>query len=73
VRLIVDTCVFIWIASARHRLSPVAADLLADPQNQVLVCARRTLRLALAAPGRSPGLQPWMPCRQPVRGDPILI
>jgi len=62
VRLIVDTCVFVWIASARHRLSPVAADLLADPQHQVLVSAASAWEIGIKhALGRLPlpqGLSP---------------
>ena len=38
-RLILDTCTFIWVASAEHRLSQVARDLITDPDNEVLVSA----------------------------------
>jgi len=38
-RLILDTCAFIWVASAEHRPSQVARDLITDPDNEVLVSA----------------------------------
>ena len=61
-RLIVDTCVFLWIASAKHRLSRPAADLIADPENQVLLSAASAWEIGIKhALGRLPlplGLAP---------------
>jgi PIN domain nuclease of toxin-antitoxin system len=38
-RLILDTCTFLWLASAPPRLSRLAADLIADPENEALFSA----------------------------------
>jgi len=40
--LLLDTCVFLWLADERHRLSPTATALLEDPAN--------TLRLHQISP-----------------------
>ena len=54
-RLILDTCTFIWAASAEHRLSQVARDLITDPDNEVLVSAAAAWEIGIKhALGRLP-------------------
>ena len=54
-RLILDTCTFIWVASAEHRLSQVARDLITDPENDVLVSAATAWEIGIKhALGRLP-------------------
>lgn len=61
-RLILDTCTFLWVASAEHRLSPLSRDLIADPENQILVSAATAWEIGVKhALGRLPlpqGLTP---------------
>jgi PIN domain nuclease of toxin-antitoxin system len=46
-RLILDTCTFLWVASAEHRLSEVARDLITDPDNQALVSAASSWEIGI--------------------------
>jgi len=39
VKIILDTCTFLWLASADHRLSPLARELISDPGNEVFFSA----------------------------------
>jgi PIN domain nuclease of toxin-antitoxin system len=38
-KLILDTCTFLWLASAEHRLSSTAVELIRDPDHRVLLSA----------------------------------
>lgn len=38
-KLILDTCTFLWLTSAEHRLSETAATLIRNPDHQVLLSA----------------------------------
>lgn len=54
-KLILDTCTFLWVASAEHRLSRLARELIADPDNQVLVSAASAWEIGVKhALGRLP-------------------
>ncbi len=61
-KLIIDTCTFLWLASAEHRLSATAAALIKDPSNQVLLSAASAWEIGVKhALGRLPlpqGLRP---------------
>ncbi len=60
-KLILDTCTFLWLASAEHRLSP-AAELIQDSGNALLLSAASAWEIAVKqALGRLPlpqGLAP---------------
>jgi len=62
VKLILDTCTFLWLASAEHRLSRTAVELIRDPGNQVLLSAASAWEICIKhALGRLPlpqGLTP---------------
>ena len=59
---ILDTCTFLWLASAPSRLSSLAADLIAEPENEALVSAVSAWEIGVKhALGRLPlpqGLSP---------------
>lgn len=38
-KIILNTCPFLWLASADHRLSPLARELISDPGNEVFFSA----------------------------------
>lgn len=61
-RLIIDTCTFLWLASADHQLSPTAVALICDPDNEVLLSAASSWEIGVKhALGRLPlprGLAP---------------
>jgi len=38
-RLILDTCTFLWLASVPTRLSRLAVDLIANPENEAMLSA----------------------------------
>lgn len=61
-KLILDTCTFLWLASAEHRLSATAVDLIRDPNNRVLLSAASAWEIGIKhALGRLPlpqGLAP---------------
>ena len=61
-RLIIDTCTFLWLTSADHHLSPTAATLIRDPDNEVLLSAASSWEIGVKhALGRLPlprGLAP---------------
>ena len=38
-KLILDTCTFLWLASAEHRLTDTAVALIRDPDHKVLLSA----------------------------------
>jgi PIN domain nuclease of toxin-antitoxin system len=38
-KLLLDTCTFLWIASGDDKLSPDAAKLFSDPLNEVYLSA----------------------------------
>jgi len=47
VRLLLDTCTFLWIASGSTQLSRRAAQLFADPANEVFLSAVSAWEIAL--------------------------
>jgi PIN domain nuclease of toxin-antitoxin system len=47
VRLLLDTCTFLWIAEDSPRLSGRAADLCSDPQNSVYLSAVTAWEIAV--------------------------
>lgn len=61
-KLILDTCTFLWLASAEHRLSETAAALIRNPDNEVLLSAVSAWEIGVKhALGRLPlpqGLSP---------------
>jgi PIN domain nuclease of toxin-antitoxin system len=61
-KLILDTCTFLWLASAEHRLSAAAVELIRDPDNPVLLSAASAWEIGIKhALGRLPlprGLAP---------------
>jgi len=46
VRLLLDTCAFLWLAGGGQSLSRVAADAIRDPSNQVFLSAVSTWEIA---------------------------
>ena len=46
-RLILDTCTFLWLASAEHRLSETARARIADPANEVFLSAVSAWEIAV--------------------------
>lgn len=46
-RLILDTCTFLWLASAEHRLSETARTRIADPANEVFLSAVSAWEIAV--------------------------
>jgi PIN domain nuclease of toxin-antitoxin system len=79
-RLILDTCTFIWVASAEHRLSGLARDLITDSDNEVLVSAASAWEIGVKhALGRLPLPQGQSPAafipeaRSRHRLDPLPI
>ncbi len=38
-KLLLDTCTFVWLASVEGRLSRVAAEMFSDPENEVYLSA----------------------------------
>jgi PIN domain nuclease of toxin-antitoxin system len=61
-KLILDTCTFLWLASAEHRLSATAVELIRDPDHRVLLSAVSAWEIGIKhALGRLPlpqGLSP---------------
>ena len=61
-RLILDTYTFLWLASAPTRLSRLAVDLIADPENEAMLSAVSAWEIGVKhALGRLPlpqGLSP---------------
>jgi PIN domain nuclease of toxin-antitoxin system len=55
VRLLLDTCTFLWIVSGAPDLSPTARELFVDPDNDVYLSAVSVWEIALKhAAGRLP-------------------
>jgi PIN domain nuclease of toxin-antitoxin system len=46
-KLLVDTCTFLWIVSGADDLSPVVADAVRDPANDVYLSAASSLEIAV--------------------------
>lgn len=46
-RLLLDTCTFLWAVGASDQLSPVAAKLLTDPDNDVYLSAISAWEIAV--------------------------
>jgi PIN domain nuclease of toxin-antitoxin system len=46
-KLLVDTCTFLWIVSGAEDLSPVVADAVRDPANDVYLSAASSLEIAV--------------------------
>jgi PIN domain nuclease of toxin-antitoxin system len=46
-KLLLDTCTFLWIVTADEALSPAARDLFADPANDVFLSAVSAWEIAL--------------------------
>lgn len=54
-KLILDTCTFLWLASAEHRLSAAAVELIRDPGNRILLSAASAWEIGIKhALGRLP-------------------
>ncbi len=54
-KLILDTCTFLWLASAEHRLSATAVELIRDPDHRVLLSAASAWEISIKhALGRLP-------------------
>jgi PIN domain nuclease of toxin-antitoxin system len=54
-KLILDTCTFLWLASAEHRLSAAAVELIRDPDNRILLSAASAWEIGIKhALGRLP-------------------
>ena len=59
VRLLLDTCTFLWVASGAPDLSVRARDLFTDPDNEVFLSAVSAWEIALKhAAGRLPLPEP---------------
>jgi PIN domain nuclease of toxin-antitoxin system len=62
VKLILDTCTFLWLVSAEHRLSALAAESITNPDNRVFFSAASAWEVGVKhALGRLPlplGLAP---------------
>jgi PIN domain nuclease of toxin-antitoxin system len=55
VRILLDTCTFLWIGSGSERLSREARDLFGDPSNEVWLSAASAWEIAVkSALGRLP-------------------
>jgi len=46
VRLLVDTCTFLWMVADPDRLSPAAASMLVEPEHEVLLSAASCWEIA---------------------------
>ncbi|MEI9963725.1 MAG: type II toxin-antitoxin system VapC family toxin [Caulobacteraceae bacterium] len=58
-RLLLDTHVALWAVTLHPRLSPKAADLIADPDNEILVSVASLWEIAIKhAQARRPGDMP---------------
>jgi len=47
VRLVLDTCTFLWLVTDDSSLSPMARSLIVDPDNEVLLSAVSTWEIAV--------------------------
>jgi PIN domain nuclease of toxin-antitoxin system len=72
VRLLLDTCTFLWIAEGSPKLSTTAQDLFRDPDNQVFLSAVSAWEIAIKyAAGKLPLPEPpehFVPSRRMVHG-----
>jgi PIN domain nuclease of toxin-antitoxin system len=55
VKLLLDTCTFLWIVAGADELSPIVADAVRHPDNEVYLSAASALEIAVKhARGRLP-------------------
>jgi PIN domain nuclease of toxin-antitoxin system len=78
VRLLLDTCTFLWLLADAADLSPRARELIADPANEVFLSAASTWEIAIKhAIGRLPLPAPpdrFIPEQREAHGvDPLAI
>jgi PIN domain nuclease of toxin-antitoxin system len=76
VRLLLDTCTFLWLAGGATSLSPAAADLIRDPANEVCLSAVSVWEIATKyRNGRLPLPEPpdrLIPTERDLRGVTAL-
>jgi len=72
VRLLLDTCTFLWLTGGGRKLSPPAASAIANPSNDVLLSAVSVWEIALKyRAGKLPLPEPpdrLIPARRQTRG-----